>query len=290
MFGAGEVCVYNATEQVISAFLERLRDGYRAMYSNLEPDYPGMIAWAGRMAMENIANTDALYHDVEHTIMVTLVGQEVLRGKHLREGGVNPRDWLHAVISLLCHDIGYVRGVCPGDGNGRYVINRAGETVELPPGATDAALTRYHVERGKLFVRSRFGGHPVIDADVIAANIDHTQFPLPESREARAPGFPALIGAADLIGQMADFAYLRKLPALFHEFEEIGANARLGYKTPADLRRGYPQFFWSQVNRVIAPGLEYLKVTQEGRQWIASLYSHLFAVEHRGRAAVAAAE
>lgn len=280
--------MYNATEQVIAAFLERLREGYRAMYSNLEPDYPGMITWAGRMAMENIANSDALYHDVEHTIMVTLVGQEILRGKHLREGGVSPRDWLHAVISLLCHDIGYVRGVCPGDGDGRYVVGLDGATVELPPNATDASLTPYHVERGKLFVRLRFGSHPVIDPETIAANIDHTQFPLPESSASRGSGYPALVGAADLLGQMADINYLRKLPALFHEFEETGANTRLGYRTPADLRRAYPQFFWNSVHQHIAPGLAYLKVTQEGRQWVASLYSHLFAMEHRGKAVVAA--
>jgi hypothetical protein len=280
--------VYNATEQVVAAFLDRLGEGYRAMYSNLEPDYPGMIAWAGRMAMESIANSDALYHDVEHTIMVTLVGQEILRGKHLREGGVSPRDWLHVMISLLCHDIGYVRGVCPGDGDGRCVVDLDGGTVVLPVGATDAALTPYHVERGKLFVRARFGTHPVIEAEVIAANIDHTQFPLPDSRESRGTGYPALVGAADLIGQMADFNYLRKLPALFHEFEEIGANAKMGYRNPGDLKRGYPKFYWSTVDRHIARGLDYLKVTQDGRQWAASLYSHLFAVEHRDKAVVAA--
>lgn len=30
------------------------------------------------MALENIANSDAFYHNVEHTILVTLVGQEIL--------------------------------------------------------------------------------------------------------------------------------------------------------------------------------------------------------------------
>ncbi|HBB33823.1 MAG TPA: metal-dependent phosphohydrolase, partial [Cyanobacteria bacterium UBA9273] len=56
--------------------------------------------------------SDALYHNVEHTILVTLVGQEILRGKHIRDGGVSCEDWLHFIISLLCHDIGYVKGVC----------------------------------------------------------------------------------------------------------------------------------------------------------------------------------
>ena len=64
---------------------------------------------------------------------------------------------LHFIISLLCHDIGYVRGVCRGDGNGRYVYDDKGELVTLPDGSTDASLTPYHVTRSKLFVRERFG-------------------------------------------------------------------------------------------------------------------------------------
>jgi hypothetical protein len=58
--------------------------------------------------LENIGNSDALYHNVEHTILVTLVGQEILRGKHIREGSISCEDWMHTMISLLCHDIGYV--------------------------------------------------------------------------------------------------------------------------------------------------------------------------------------
>jgi hypothetical protein len=64
-------------------------------------------------------------------MMVTLVRQEILRGKHIREGGVSPRDWLHFISSLLCHDIGYVRGVCSGHGNGRYVCNEQGDLTSL---------------------------------------------------------------------------------------------------------------------------------------------------------------
>ena len=71
----GRRLMFNPTEVLIDAFVERLQLEYRRMYGVLEPSYPGIIAWAGRMALENIANSDALYHDVEHTLMVTLVGQ-----------------------------------------------------------------------------------------------------------------------------------------------------------------------------------------------------------------------
>jgi len=64
-----------------------------------------LLSW-GAPLCRIFANSDAPYHNAEHTMMVTLVGQEILRGKHIREGGVSPHDWLHFISSLLCHDIG----------------------------------------------------------------------------------------------------------------------------------------------------------------------------------------
>src|SRR6266704_2216383 len=57
------------------------------------------------------------------------------------------------------HDIGYVRGVCRDDRNGIYITGVDDQTVTVPSGASDAALTPHHVDRGKRFVRERFGGH-----------------------------------------------------------------------------------------------------------------------------------
>jgi hypothetical protein len=89
------------------------------------------------------------------------------------------------------------------------------------------------------------------------------------------------VRGADLIGQLADPDYLKKLPALFYEFAETGANERLGYASPADLREGYPNFFWKMVSEQIGPSLRYLRATQEGREWVFNLYSHVFSEEHR---------
>jgi hypothetical protein len=274
--------MFNPTEVLIEAFVERLQQEYRRMYGVLEPSYPGIIAWAGRMALENIANSDALYHDVEHTLMVTLVGQEILRGKHVREGGVSPRDWMHFILSLLCHDIGYVRGVCREDRNGVYTTGVDNQTVQVPPGASDAALTPYHVDRGKRFVRERFGEHgAIIDGRVIVANIERTRFPVPHDDDHQSTDdYPGLLRAADLIGQLASPNHMRKFPALFYEFEETGVNAALGYQNPGDLRANYPAFFWKVVTPYIQDGLRYLRGTETGKQWIANLYAHVFAMEH----------
>jgi hypothetical protein len=274
--------MFNPAELLIDTFVDRLQQSYCRIYGQLEPEYPGILRWAGQMALESIANSDALYHNVEHTVMVTLVGQEILKGKHLHEGRVSPRDWFHFVIALLCHDIGYVRGVCRDDHAGSYTTGVGQHTITLPAGATDASLTPYHIDRGKRFVRERFGGHPFIDAEIIAMNIERTRFPVPDDSDHQSTDdYPGLLRAADLIGQLADPHHLRKFPALFYEFEETGMNAKLGYKHPDDLRNDYPAFYWNVVHRYIRDGLRYLRLTQEGKQWIANLYAHVFAVEHQ---------
>jgi hypothetical protein len=146
-------------------------------------------------------------------------------------------------------------------------------------------LTPYHVTRSKVFVRERFGKVSLthIDTREIEANIDHTRFPVPEDEEhISTADYPGLLRAADLIGQLADIDYLRKTSALFAEFQETGASEKLGYRTPDDLRAAYPAFFWQAVRPYIGDALRYLQVTQEGKQWIANLYAHVFSEEHRG--------
>ncbi len=263
--------------------MPEITGAYYAAYGGLKSDYAEIISWVGNMALENIANSNALYHNVEHTIFVALVGQEILRGKHIREGGVSCEDWLHFVISLVCHDIGYVKGVCRQDRVDlrRYATGKDNLTVTLPVGSTDASLTPFHVDRGKLFVQERFGGHKLIDAQTLKDNIELTRFPVPlDSDHQDTMNYPGLVRAADLIGQLSDPRYLQKTAALFYEFEETGVNKQLGYRHPEDLRLNYPKFYWSSVYPYISDASDYLKLTQEGKQILANLYSHVFEVEH----------
>src|SRR5665213_4606264 len=64
---------------------------------------------AARLALECIGNSDALYHNIEHTLLVTLAGHDILRGRALHEH-VTADDYAHVIIACLAHDIGYVRG------------------------------------------------------------------------------------------------------------------------------------------------------------------------------------
>ncbi len=266
----------NITELLADAFVRRLREGYEHNFNGKQGEYAGKIASAARSALANIANSDALYHNVEHTIHVTLVGQALLRGKHLKESTVSPRDWLQVIISLLCHDIGYVKGICEADGDGLYATGSGDMRIKLPDGATDASLMAYHVDRGKLYVDEHFRADPVIDVESIKRNIELTRFPIPASDDPpNTTDYPALVRAADLIGQLGDPRYLKKVPALFYELEETGFNKTTGYDSPGDLLVNYPEFYWTNVYPYISDALGYLSVTPEGEQIIASLYANL---------------
>ena len=275
----------NPAHLVANALAEELAGNYRDMYGDRSPEYPAILRSSAKLAIERIANSDALYHDAQHTVMVTLVGQAMLRGRVLAEK-VTGADWLHFTVALLCHDIGYLRGICPGDTESSFVINEAGDTVTAPRGASDAFLTPYHVERSKIFVKQRLSLSEYLDADRIARAIELTRFPVPEDDDhAETHTEAGLLRAADLIGQLADPHYPRKLNALFHEFVETGVAERLDFKSPADLAERYPRFFWSVVEPYIRPALQHLQRTVEGKQWIAQLYAHVFVEEHvRARA------
>jgi hypothetical protein len=277
----------NLQKVTIEYCLEELRRAYQRSYTDMEQQLGNIIVWSGHLALENIANSDALYHDVEHTVMVTLAGQAILEGKHLLVGGVTPRDWMHFMIALLCHDIGYVKGICKGDKDGVFATGVGGKTVKVPPGSTDAVLAPYHVDRSKLFVHERLGKGLVtdmaveVDTELIASYIEMTRFPVPDDhRHKDTQGYPGLVRAADFIGQLGDPNRPRKSPALFYEFEEIGVNERLGYKSPGDLRDSNAKFYWEVVNPYIQEALRYLRVTQDGKQWIANLYANVFGAEH----------
>ncbi len=273
--------LFNFKYLTIKRFSQSLEADYKDAFGDLESSYSGYVNWVGRFALENIANSDMLYHDIEHTMLVTTVGQQILIGKHLTAGGVSPREWAHFITALLCHDIGYVRGVCRLDRDGTYATGVGKKTIKLPPGGTDALLMPYHVDRSKQFVRERFGGKTLLDIDpeIIASYIEMTRFPVPDDLEYKdTKTFAGLLRAADFIGQLGDPDYLRKIPALFYEFEE--GNAKAGYKNPDDMRRGYASFFWKEVSPYIQHATRFLQATQDGKQWLANLHSQVFQVEH----------
>jgi hypothetical protein len=265
-----------AAEALGSFLAADMKDRFGTSHARLAE----IIPFAARLALECIGNSDALYHNVEHTMLVTLAGHDIFKGRALLTDST-PSEYSHFIVACLTHDIGYVRGIVKGDGNDSVVVDPEGRKVALPRGSSDALLAPHHVERSKLFVLDRLSSGDELDGARIANAIEHTRFPysrLPE--DPNVDEWSGLLRAADLVGQLGDPHYLRKANALFYEFEENGMNRQLGYDSPADLVDKYPQFYWSSVSPYIQDALRYLNVTASGRQWVNGLYSNVFRAEH----------
>ncbi len=266
----------NVTQILTNEVALRMDAAYEAMYGAVDRHYVQHARDAAATALAHIATSDALYHNVEHTVHVTIVGLEILRARQQRDLDVTPGDWLNTVIALLCHDIGYVRGICGSDDGDRLANGIGSQSTRIATRRSDAALMPIHVDRGKRYVEEHFSDLEAVDILAVQACIERTRFPVPLDPWYQQNGdYPGLVRGADLIGQLSDPRYLHKLAAIFYEFEEVGFNEGMGYRMPGDLLEAYPIFFEKSVEPFIADSVRLLETTAAGRDIIENLYANL---------------
>lgn len=268
--------MFRPSDIVIEAFVEHLQDEFRRAFPGGAPEHCNAIVRAAHVALGHIARSNALYHDLSHTILVTQIGQNILHGRILRGHGVSSADWMHFVVSTLCFAVGFVRDVCPGDdGKGKCVSDNNGGTVTIPRGVSDGWLWPYFTDRSKLFVEHHFRDDPVLDWRTLAANIEYSRFPPLPDRNRDTTGYPGLLRAAHLIGTVADPDFVIKTKSLLVELEESGMTGLLGYPDIAAFRAGFHDLFWLSMYPLLADGMKLLDLTGEGRELIAHLHAHL---------------
>jgi hypothetical protein len=172
------------------------------------------------------------YHDINHTMDCFLVMAKLIHGAFVDGVIFTKRDVSLGLISALMHDTGYIQTVAEHNGTG-------------------AQYTLCHIERSIEFMEKYFRDNQLpseclpicrnflrcTGLDVKIAEIEF------ESREHEILG--QMLGAADLIGQMADKHYLEKLHFLYREFKEGGVP---GYADEADLMKKTPGF-WEMVKQ-----------------------------------------
>ena len=149
------------------------------------------------------------YHNLEHTLQVTLCMMALLRGRdHAQvEPRVPQRFFELGLLAILFHDIGYLKK--RGDNTG-----------------TGAKYTLVHVLRSAEFAAQLLRQHAYPETDIVAVrnminctgvNLALQTIPFQNELE-RLVG--CALGTGDLLGQMAAPDYVEKLPALYEEFAE----------------------------------------------------------------------
>ena len=209
------------------ASLTRAFDDVQALF---EGRYPGYLP------------CDTLYHDIRHTLDMTLAMARLIDGHDRARPGserIGPRRAILGVVMALLHDSGYMR--------------RLSETsVE-----NGAVFTKVHVSRSADFLLRYlptigFGAEAELASRLVhftGYERDLDDIAVDDTRD-RLLGY--MVGSADLIGQMSDRMYLEKCREFLYQEFVLGSIARekledgreiVRYASPEDLIYKTPGFY-----------------------------------------------
>ena len=214
--------------------LDRAFDDMVALYRG---HYPGYL------------RCDTEYHDLQHSLDVTLAMARLLDGYERSRGDgphIDERLFQLGVICALYHDIGYIR--------------RANDTKHI----NGAEYTPIHVSRGGRFLKEYLPRIAMDEfADVAGAILHFTGYETPVA-QINVPDpiyrlIGSLLGSADIIAQMADRCYLEKCrDRLYPEFVAGGITVRrteaggeeVVFASAEDLLRKTPSFYQNASRRL----------------------------------------
>ncbi len=210
--------------------LAPLARAFKDVKALFEGNYPGYLP------------CDTLYHDVRHTLDMTLATARLVEGHDRACPGaeqVGGRRAVLGVVIALLHDSGYMRRTSEAD-------------VE-----NGAVFTKVHVSRSADFLARylpTIGYGP--EAEMASRVVHFTGYEMDvddikvDDPKDRLVGY--MVGTADLIGQMSDRLYLEKCREFLYQEFVLGSIARetlpdgreiVRYSSPEDLIYKTPGFY-----------------------------------------------
>ena len=97
----GSTCMKTASELLAEGLGDLLTSQMIRRCGATYPSLTEVVPFAAKLALNCIASSDALYHDVDHTMLVTLAGHDIFFGRALL-GNVNASDYAHSIIACVC--------------------------------------------------------------------------------------------------------------------------------------------------------------------------------------------
>ena len=92
--------MFTVPELAAKALGAYLAKHVKRRFGSTEAALTELIPSAARLALDCIGNTNALYHTVEHTMLVTLVGYDIMKDPRAALDPVG--DWHISVVRLEC--------------------------------------------------------------------------------------------------------------------------------------------------------------------------------------------
>jgi hypothetical protein len=240
---------YDVTNTVRVSSPAEVRDAVHGLFQQTYPDGAFDVLWVAfhdfhrlfRGQYADYLGCDTLYHDIQHTLDMTLAMARLLAGHERSCPAADRLGAERAVIGLitaLFHDSGYIR--------------RRSETRVL----NGAEFTGHHVSRSAAFLGSYLPRIGLAERAPSAMQIVHfTGYEIElddiELDDPLDSLVGHLLGSADLMAQMADRCYLEKCrDRLYAEFvlagfatQRAAGQDKIQYESGTDLLRQSPGFY-----------------------------------------------
>lgn len=225
---------------------------FRALYPNHEDQLIqqaiGDAARLFRGEYPGFAACDTAYHDLQHTLDVSLAMARIMAGyvRDSRAALIDADLFAFGVIAALFHDAGYIR--------------RSSDTQH----GNGAEYTKVHVTRGGRFLRDYLRRIGLDKFSHAAASTLHFTGYERSAERIRVPDpvfrlLGNMLGSADIIAQMADRCYLEKCYGrLYPEFVLGGVDRKKGsdgreevvFASAEDLVMRTPLFYQTAMKRL----------------------------------------
>lgn len=171
---------------------------------------------------------NTMYHDLEHTQAVVLSTARMIYGAVVAQGHCfSSREIITVLAAAFFHDIGFIQ-------------------VESDTEGTGAKYTVGHELRSIEFIKKYLAAHSFTPENIedckhmIMATVLNGKFANIPFRVQQIELLAKIVGAADLMAQVADRLYLEKLLLLYREFVEAGI---VEFKSEFDLLEKTNDFY-----------------------------------------------
>ncbi|MCP3927146.1 MAG: HD domain-containing protein [Desulfobacterales bacterium] len=179
------------------------------------------------------------YHDIDHTLSVTLTTARLMHGC-MDDVKLSSKDILTGLISALFHDVGLIQTDDDTEGTGaKYTVGHEQRSVNF----MNAYLTRKRAAKRMIADSTK-----VIESTILSLSPKDFTF-----RNEEIYMLGKIVGSADLLGQVADRNYFRKLFSLYLEFKEAGVP---GYDSELDLIKKTESFYANVVKKRLVEDLD----------------------------------
>ena len=167
------------------------------------------------------------YHNLEHTCSTALATARLIHGLYVQGQVFSPRLVQLCLTGALFHDTGLIQTDEEVEGTGaQHTVGHEERSIVL--------MGKYLAGKGFSQEDIRDCGH-IIKCTELFFPMEEIPF---DSEKVWTMG--KIVGTADLVAQMADRNYQEKLPLLFMEFQEAGAQ---GFETPLELFSKTEEFY-----------------------------------------------